>query len=258
MSLKSTLIKELPPFTNEWQLIKKHQGTTDIISEILQAHNLFADDYDLICDYFYNPDTYAMCRDIWNFEKRELIYNAESGKDQTSSSPTVILHDGELVDCKHYALFAAGVLDAIKKTEAVKWDWFFRFASDKSVNEVTHVFVVVVDRGREIWIDPCLTNFDQRKKYLIIKDETPMALYRRISGVGDIAPAPKTVTYNKDVGFTAFLMMLSKNLFPMTANGPSLIKQVMNDNPGITNGPVKQYFLNNGFDWNQVQAFLKS
>jgi hypothetical protein len=258
MSFKQTLIDALPPFRNERVLIKKHQGTNDIIVEILEAHTHFGRDYDRIYEYFDTGNIYGTCQKIWNFEKQNLTYDAETGKDQSSKSPSAILHPGERVDCKHYALFASGILDAIKQNDNVKWDWFYRFASDKDYNNVSHVFVVVTDGKTEIWIDPCLSNFDQRKKYIVTKDEQPMALYR-ISGINDIVPDKgKTVDVDKQTAFRSFLIMLQKNMFARTINGTSLIKTLMNDNPAITNGPVKAWFIDQGFNWNQVEQFLNS
>ena len=40
--------------------------------------------------------------------------------------------------------------------------WAYRFASDDIFNEIPgHVFIVVNDKGREIWIDPVLSEFNQ-------------------------------------------------------------------------------------------------
>jgi len=255
VSLKQQLIDALPPFKGERILIKKHQGTTDIINEICEAHNFFQDDYDKIYDFFDTGDIYRTCKKIFDFEKQNLQYDAESGKDQSSKSPSAILQTP--ADCKHYALFTSGILAAIQDNEHVKWDWFYCFASDKDVRDVSHVFVIVDDGKREIWIDPCLTNFDQRKKYLITKNEKPVSLYR-ISGVDDATTDQGTIIVGKQQAFESFLIMLAKNLFPVTAGGISAIKTLMLNNPSITNGPVKNYFVSMGFDWNQVQQFLNS
>ncbi len=256
MSLKNDIIAGLPPFRGERVMIKKHQGTGDIITEILEAQNFFSADYDDIYDFFWTGDIYTTCQKLWDFEKYNLVYDAESGKDQSSKSPSAILQTD--ADCKHYSLFTGGVLAAIQRNENTNFDWFFRFANDTGYEYVTHVFVVVVNKNKEIWIDPCLTNFDQRKRYLITKDEHPMALFR-ISGVNDTATAkPKVVIVDKKKAFQSFLIFLAKNMFPETVGGVSLIKQLMRNYPDITNGPVKAYFVQQGFDWDMVQKFIYS
>ena len=251
MNLKEKLTGILPPFLNERVLIKQKQGTGDIMKEILLVHNEYAEDYDLIYKYFDTGDVYSTCDGIWNFLKYNLVYNAETTKDQTVKSPGAILHPGEKIDCKHYALFAGGILDAIKQNEGDKWDWCYRFASDESYTNVSHVFVMVKDGNREYWLDPCLSNFDLKKKYYIEIDKKPMPLYK-ISGVGD-TPAPqqqKTVIVDMKQAWESFLTITALDLFAM--------KTLMKQYPQITNGVVRQYFLNQGFDVDQFQNFLNS
>ena len=245
MSLKSELIAALPPFKNDWQLITKKQGTGDIVDELLYAHEYFNNDYDDIYSFFDADSIYDTCYKLWSFQRNELDYVAESGKDQSSRSPAAILQLPD--DCKHFALFTSGVLSAIQRERRVPWTWFYRFASDKEIDYVTHVFVVVVDKGKEIWIDPCISTFNnQRKQYLITKDV--MGLYR-ISGISDVAPAqPQTVLVDKDISFARFLYMMGDNMLQL--------KNLMLNTPDVTNGPVKQWFVNNGYDWNRVLNYL--
>jgi hypothetical protein len=247
MSLKSELIAALPPFKNDWQLISKKQGTGDIIDEIQNAHEEFKDEYDDIYSFFEADTIYNTCYKLWDFQRNELDYVAESGKDQSSRSPAAILQLPD--DCKHFALFTSGVLSAMQRDGRVPWTWFYRFASDKDIDYVTHVFVVVVSKGKEIWIDPCIRTFDnQRKQYLITEDV--MALYR-ISGVSEVAASkPQTVLVDKDIALARFLYMMGENMFQL--------KALMKNTPDVTNGPVRQWFINNGYDWNHVVRFINS
>lgn len=250
MSLKQDLINSLPPFRNEKKLIKQRQGTNDIIKSVLKIHGEYESDYDSIYPYFDRGNVYTTAQRIWEFLKYNLTYNAESGEDQSVKSPSAILHPGEKIDCKHYALFAGGILDAIKQNESEPWDWCFRFASDKSTDNVSHVFVVVFDQDQEYWIDPCLASFNQRKKYILIEDVKPMPLYK-ISGVGDVSAAPAPmIDVDKKTAFASFLTMVNMNAFGL--------KDLLKSNSNITNGPLRAYLTESGLDFNQVENFLKA
>lgn len=238
----------LPPFRNEKVIIKERQGTNDIIKEILKTHEQYTGDYDRIFEFFDTVDIYITSHGIWNFLKYNLRYNAESDGEQSVKSPSAILHPGEHIDCKHYSLFAGGLLDAIKRNMADSWNWCYRFVSYYPGEDYGHVFVVVNDNGKEIWIDPVLTNFDQRKKYYSSIDKQPMSLVK-ISGIGDIDPAPQgNITVNKRVAWTSFLTAINMNLFS--------IRELLKTNPGITSGALKNYCSSQGFDYSQLQAFL--
>lgn len=244
-----TIRNALPPFRNDRVIIKDRQGTADIVNEILKTHELYAADYDRIYQYFDTGNIYETCRGIWEFLKYNLVYNAENDSEQSTKSPSAILHPGEKIDCKHYSLFAGGVLDAIKRNEGDTWKWNYRFVSYYPGESIGHVFVVVND-GSEIWLDPVLTSFDQRKKYSSKLDKAPMALVR-ISGIG--AAANQTgpeVTVNKSVAWSSFLTGVNENMFSL--------KNLLRENPAVTNGALKNYCTANGFDYNQLMTILNS
>lgn len=238
----------LPPFRNEKILIKQRQGTNDIIREIVKTHELYETDYDKIYPLFDTGNIRETAQTIWNFLKYNLVYNEESGEEQSVKSPSAILHPGENIDCKHYSLFAGGVLDAIKANYDEPWTWCYRFATDKKhTDEPTHVFVVVFDKGREIWIDPCLLTFDYHKNWNFYIDKQPMSLVR-ISGT--TAQQLPPVQVNSEVAWVSFLIMVKENLFSA--------KDLLLENPGVTNGSMREYCLKKGFDFDQLLNFLNA
>ena len=249
-----TVRRELPPFRNEKVVIKEQQGTDDIINSILKNHAKYEADYDKIYPLFDQVDIYETCRGIWEFLKYNLTYNEETDGEQSVKSPSAILQPGEHIDCKHYSLFSGGVLDAIKRNEGDNWDWCYRFVTDRTGEiDPTHVFVVVQDKGRQIWIDPCLSQFDYHKKWLLNKDKKPVAsigkLYS-ISGVSD-TPAPvKSVTANKDAAWVSFLLMVKENLFN--------VRDLLTQNPDVTTTALKSYCLAQGFDYQQLMNFINA
>jgi hypothetical protein len=255
MVSKNTIVKALPPFRNEKILIKQRQGTNDIINEIINTHNEYETDYDTIWQYFDTGDLKTTCKEIWDFLKYNLVYDAEAGEDQSVKSPAAILHPGEKVDCKHYALFAAGVLDAIIQNggyqENQNWRWFYRFASDKNDGSIGHVFVVATEptRGqtKEYFIDPVLSNFNQHKQWTRTQDEHIMALYK-ISGVNN--PSPVTVEVDTQKAITSFLTMVNLDLFSL--------KELLLSDMSVFNGPVKNYFLQKGFNFDTLVNILNN
>jgi hypothetical protein len=201
------LLGMLPPFQGAKVKVTQKQSVPRIMKEIISAHKDYAADYDRIADYFYTGDDASTERMLFDFCKTNLSYNVESDSQQTVRSPTAILVLGEMrgVDCKHYASFIGGVLDALNRQGKTDLNWFYRFASYSTDDKVPeHVFIVVNDNGYETWIDPVLDGFDDRYPYpIFIKDIKPktMALYR-ISGInsgGQLASPPgfRTVNYAK-------------------------------------------------------------
>jgi hypothetical protein len=182
------LLGMLPPFQGAKVKVTQKQSVARIMKEILSAHQDYAADYDRIADYFYTGDETGTEKLLFNFCKENLTYKVESDQTQTVQSPTAILVLGEMrgVDCKHYASFIAGVLDALNRQGRSSFNWFYRFASyDMNDKVPEHVFVVVNNAGYETWIDPVLDYFDDRYPYpIFIKDIKPkkMALYR-VSGI---------------------------------------------------------------------------
>jgi len=152
------LINRLPVYRRNVQyIVRGDQTARDLIREVKDAHREFAADYDCIADKFEGGGTDAVCKRLYKFCEQNLPYQVEPKELQTSRSPGAILtkaDQGETCDCKHYAGFIAGILDALNR-EGYCFDWAYRFASyDEEDSTPEHVFVVVRKGDREIWIDP--------------------------------------------------------------------------------------------------------
>lgn len=147
------VLSRLPEYRDEWKLINPHQYVPDIIEEIVAAHELYGCYYDQFCGLFYTNDARTLCDSLYRFCKHNIAYREESVERQTSALPSGILHRG-YGDCKHYALFNAGVIDALNRVYGCSFDWCFMFAGYNGADEPYHVFVQVTDHGKEIWLDP--------------------------------------------------------------------------------------------------------
>lgn len=179
------LLRKLPDSKLKKTAISKRQDVPIIMNEVLQAHKNFAPDYDNIAADFWQGNIFRTCQKLFNFCKVEMTYKAESDKDQTSRSPGAILKTANTwgVDCKHYAGFIAGVLDGLNR-KGKKINWAYRFVSyspDDPIPE--HVFIIVQDGDKILFVDPVLANLDQREpKYYYKNDKFVNMALNRISG----------------------------------------------------------------------------
>ncbi len=186
---KRELLQDLPPFKNDEVVIAGRQTVDDIVREVLASHKFFASDYDLIAGRFVRSTWQAVCQNLFNFCKRSIPYVVETEQLQTSRSPAAVMELGGIIgaDCKHYAGFIGGVVDAIGRQTGQPADWCYRFAFYEGApdEESWHVFVVVRADGKEYWVDPVLDTFNQRvPKPDYFTDKKPSMSLVRISGPG--------------------------------------------------------------------------
>lgn len=152
------------------QVLVEDQDVSDIISALKVKHKQCGRMYDKIAHYFAGDDLLQICRSLWEFCKDNLQYVEETVDEQYVSSPFTILKRGTS-DCKGYALFIAGVLDALKR-QGYDLKWCFRFVPSRLLStEIGHVFVVVNPDTDNIWIDPVLSRFDAHYPNFVKRDE---------------------------------------------------------------------------------------
>lgn len=177
---REELLSLLPKFQHKYEKVKQWQRVDDIRKLILDAHEEFAPLYDKIATEFMGNSDKATFENLFNFLKGNIAYVEEGVRRQYVRSPVAILEHG-ISDCKGYASFIGGVLDALKRLGG-SFDWRYVFAGYGDTN---HVFVEADANGKEYWIDPVLKNFNQRtpEPLTIRKFERDMALYK-VSGVG--------------------------------------------------------------------------
>jgi len=184
----NTIISNLTPYQGNKTLIKYSQSVGDIMTGILQTHNLYAADYDKISNTFWKGSAVKTAKCIYDFLKANTHYIVEPDNKQTLRSPSAILLLGNNknngLDCKSYSLFIAGVLDSLKRS-GKKINWCYRFASYRPADKLPHhVFVVLnPNTDKEIFVDPVLSTFNNRKTFFFKIDKKPMALIA-VSGIG--------------------------------------------------------------------------
>ncbi len=178
------ILGRLNPYLAQEKKIVEDQSTGDIISAITTSHEKYKPEYKKIALFFKGSNPKQTGKKLFDFLKNNVRYIIEPGDKQTVKSPAAILAQGH-GDCKHYSLFAGGVLQQLGVPFA------YRFASYKTFDpQPGHVFVVInPGTSNEIWVDPVLTSFDYKKPYTHAKDKR-MALYT-VSGIGKATAAQK-------------------------------------------------------------------
>jgi len=215
------LLRYLPAYKGQETVIKQQQETNDIIKGILDAHYKYSKDYDKISSFFIGSTTKETARNIFNFLKENVKYKVEPDYKQTIKSPSAIISTGQTTgsDCKNYSLFIAGIINSLNWTKNKKIPFCFRFSSYKYFSEIPeHVFIILYPgTNKEIWIDPVLNNFNQKKAFTYKIDKTPTNMLVGISGIG---AAPKTffgkllrpvLTVAASPARTAFLLLVGLN-----------------------------------------------
>ena len=184
----SSIYNKLTPFTNSQRMLVPDQQVSDIIGGMLDAHIKYAPEYNKIAGSFAGRDVKSTARNIYDFLKKNVNYVIEPDDKQMLKSPSAILYTGKTKgsDCKNYALFTAGILDALNRS-GFPIKWAFRYASYRMLDKMPHHTFVVInpDTNKEIWIDPVLNSFDQKKQYYYKLDKKPknMALIS-LAGIG--------------------------------------------------------------------------
>jgi hypothetical protein len=184
MVLAQELLDELSDMPDEppVMLVKK-QVVKDIMKYMSVALVEFRPYYDKIYSFFEGSTMEEVGEQIFDFLKDQMIYEEESDEAQWLCNPRELLERGEC-DCKGYALFAAGVIDALNRnSDQGEIPWCFRFVPSAILGtKIGHVFVVLDPGGKEIWIDPVLSSFNQKPFYLVQEDRY-VTEGRKVSGL---------------------------------------------------------------------------
>jgi hypothetical protein len=189
---KEQVLKKLGGFPQtEPQVLVEDQDVDDIIRGVVKKHKECAHYYDVIFPMFDQDGSWYDVGDrLWTFCKEQIAYRIESTEWQWVSTPATILKNG-YCDCKGYALFCAGVIDAMKRAgEDV--EWCYRFASYALLNSTPgHVFVVINPETDNIWLDPVLDGYNGRYPRPMWKQDRYVKTCRakNLAGIGFIPGA---------------------------------------------------------------------
>jgi len=220
---REELLRRLEPYRGKAETLVASQDTGDIIHGMQRWHKQYSRQYDAVSSLFKGRTPRETAENVFSFLKRNVEYRIETDERQTLKTPAAIIATGH-GDCKHYSLFAGGIFDSLTQTGQQRIPWAFRFASYKWYDETPqHVFIVLYPgTDREIWVDPVLSRFDQKKPYTHATDKK-MALVgisgvkkdAQISGIKDVLKKGKQVVLKVAAAPSraAFLGLVSLNVF---------------------------------------------
>jgi len=173
MISKNMVLQKLAPFTNFKKVLIEDQNTGDIIQGILDNHDNYESQYDKISEMFIDDNEVETAKNVFEFLKNNVPYYVEPIEKQTLRSPSAIISIKEGADCKSYASFINGIMSSLNRKGIFKVPLAYRFASYRyDTREPQHVFAVLYPNTKnEVWVDPVLNKFDQRKEPVFIKDK---------------------------------------------------------------------------------------
>lgn len=173
MISKNAVLQKLAPFTNFKKVLIDDQNTSDIVQGILDNHENYQNEYDKISEMFIGDNEVETARNVFDFLKQNVPYYIEPIEKQTLRSPSAILSMKMGADCKSYASFIIGVMNSLNRKGIFKVPLAYRFASYRyDTKEPQHVFAVLYPGTKhEIYVDPVLHKFDQKKEPVFIKDK---------------------------------------------------------------------------------------
>jgi len=173
MISKNAVLQKLAPFTNFKKVLIDDQNTSDIVQGILDNHDNYQNEYDKISEMFIGDNEVETARNVFDFLKQNVPYYVEPIEKQTLRSPSAILSMKQGADCKSYASFINGIMNSLNRKGIFRVPLAYRFASYRyDTKEPQHVFAVLYPGTKnEVWVDPVLAKFDQRKEPVFIKDK---------------------------------------------------------------------------------------
>ena len=173
MISKNAVLQKLAPFTNFKKVLIDDQNTSDIVQGILDNHENYENEYDKISEMFIGDNEVETARNVFDFLKQNVPYYVEPIEKQTLRSPSAILSMKQGADCKSYSSFINGTMQSLNRKGIFRVPLAYRFASYRyDTKEPQHVFAVLYPGTKnEVWVDPVLAKFDQRKEPVFIKDK---------------------------------------------------------------------------------------
>ena len=167
------LVKK-PSFVEDVQF--KAGDTNDIITTIRKADKIAAKERQTVklAKILRGPNDFETCRNIWNWIKKNIPYQADKLGFEKVRLPNRAIYDaanGKGCDCKSFSVLAVDLLRENGIQAA------FRFISQKPQSEkVTHVYAVAkLANGRIIIVDAVYYAFNTEAKFTFFSDITAVS-----------------------------------------------------------------------------------
>lgn len=138
-------------------LLAKNQTSSDIIQALLRAVRESEPTAQKIASKFKGKNAEETCKNVYNFLRKEIIYDREPVEKQTAKTLRRIFDEG-YGDCKHYSTSAAAIFKALKIPV------YFRVI-DQNGSRYNHIYTVVKYPDRDIIVDACYPYFNHEPQY---------------------------------------------------------------------------------------------
>jgi hypothetical protein len=187
------VIAAIEPPNEDEVLIKRYQNTGDIVKDLVYCLRTYNAQAVPVAKMYYTGDVSKDGKNIWNFIRDNIKYEAEPTKDQTTRSFSRIIHDKE-GDCKHSALIVGSI------AWNMGYNVVFRFVAYKDAETYGHVYTLIQDTkiGKTVIVDP-LQDFNSEKPfvkkmdYKFLQPNTKKMALSRLTGVDDIPEENKAL-----------------------------------------------------------------
>ena len=173
----TAVLNSVPKPDYNKKIITDYQSTKDIIADLIQCFKIYNYQAKTTAyKHFYTGDITKDAKNIYDFIKTNITYDAEPFENQTTRSFSRIIHDKH-GDCKHSALIVSCL------AWNMGYDVIFRFV-DYTGKGYGHVYTLIQDpvTKKTVIVDP-LQDFNYEKYYkhkldYIAKNNKDMTLTR--------------------------------------------------------------------------------
>ena len=141
------------------QHIATFQNTKQIVEALRTAELDSRPTSKRLAVVFNESNKKAVAAKVWYFLRNEIFYFAEPPEDQNAKSLRRFLAD-KTGDCKHFATFAVGVLNACGIPA-----WFTFVGQDPDKKKPNHAYCTALIDGKKYTIDPCRKYFNSQCDY---------------------------------------------------------------------------------------------
>lgn len=159
MLKRNNIYSRIKPADGKSKHITTFQNAKEIVQSLKKAEYNSRPVSKELAKIFCEPNKKTTAAKVWYFLRTQIQYEAEPKTDQTSKEINRFIKDG-IGDCKHFATFAVGVLNAC----GIKTVFTF-VGQDKNQKKPNHAYATAFIDNERIVIDPCRKRFNSECKY---------------------------------------------------------------------------------------------
>lgn len=158
---REMLSRKLPRPKLKDEKIVEFQTSTDIAKSLKRAEYNSRVHSKKLAPFFKTSDDKKTCLRVWKFLRENIVYERESKHRQTAKEINRFLYEG-FGDCKHYAVFCVGVLNACGIPA------FFSLISQRREfpNRPNHIYCVALVENEMFVIDGTKFKFNKESTFV--------------------------------------------------------------------------------------------